>query len=1122
MKKNERVGYSYTSASLFKCLLMLKMVVLLICSFSLQSIANNGFGQDKITLKLENVSLKKVFKAIEKQSSFRFVYSDDAVPVNQKISINVQSEMVSEVMKKLLVKTALTFKLLSQNLIVISNTGTEVSAFTVNGKVVNAKNEPMANVSVQEKGTNNGTVTNEDGAYTINVTSENATLVFSYVGFVSEEVAVAGRSNIGVTLNEDTRELNQVVVVGYGTQRRSDVTGSVSSVPKSRLSQIPVTNILHAIEGSVAGVNITQNSAVPGRTATVQVRGLNSISANNSPLIVVDGLPLSQDASTNDINPNDISSIEILKDASAVAIYGVRGSNGVILITTKRGNSSKPAIRLSTYGGPQELAHILEPSSPEAYVQKWADYKQQTNRTDTTILANLFERNNYYSGRGPIDWLDLVKQKGFIQDHNLSISGGTKDVRYYVSGGYMKEKGVVRGYQYRRASVRSNLDINVTDYLTVGTSLFYANNNSDGGRANFFYGAHASPYGSLYKADGSYEIFYMSPEQLYVNPLIGLNATRIDRSQNFNGNGYAEVKLGGVLQGLKFRINGGYFLIPVRRGSYTGRNANDNAGTATTFNSESKNWIVENILSYTKDWKKHHIDFTGLYSAQQKDYYASQQNGSGFFNDLLTFYNIGASTVSAGTIFSDQRGTFTGTYRDVKNTLSQMGRINYSYNSKYLLTVTARRDGSSNFGANTTKYGVFPSVALGWNIHNEDFMQNVGFVSNLKLRGSYGKTGNEAIAINGTQTTANTVRYPFNGVSTVGVLANYLGNRDLHWETTKGLNVGVDFSLLNNRIFGTIDAYRTKTEDLLLRRRIPNISGYTEILDNLGKTQNKGIEITLNTVNIKSGDFRWETNLNFASFKNKIISIYGNRDSLGNETNDIGNGWFIGQPVRAIFDYKMVGVWQVGENPAGWDATAKPGYLKFADLSGPTGKPDGKIDDNDKVIQGSPLPKWTGGITNTFHYKNWHLNVFIQTVQGVLRNNVNLNYADEAWRLNMPKEIGYWTATNKSQTRPSLDENARAAARGYGYPSDGSYTRIKDVTLSYTMPGSLLDRLKIGELTVYVSGRNLHTFTDWIGWDPEFDYSFRGSGDWTNNYPLNRTIVLGANITLRQSTKPVK
>lgn len=1120
MKKN---GCSalLCATPVLKCLLLMKMTVLLICLFSMSSMAYNGFAQEKITLKLANASLRTAFKIIERQTYFRFVYNEEILPGDQNININVQSEPVSNVMQKLLDKTSLTFRIVGSDLIVISTEQKMAveertpPAFEVTGRVADARNNPLPNVTVQEKGTSNGTSTKEGGTFSLKVSSESAVLVVSSVGFTQQEVPVNGRHTIDIVLQDNVADLNQVIVVGYGTQKRSDVTGSVASVPKSRLSDIPVTNILHAMEGSVAGVGITQNSAVPGRAATVQIRGINSITANNSPLIVVDGLPLSQDASTNDINPNDIASIEILKDASAVAIYGVRGSNGVILITTKRGGSGKAVVRFNTYAGIEKLGHVLEPSSPEAYVQKWADYKKQTGKSsDTTILPNVFERNNYYAGAAPVDWLDLVTQTGLMQDHNLSVSGGTKDVKYYISGEYMKQKGVIKGYQYQRASVRSNLDINVTDYLSVGTSLFYANNNYDGGRANFFFGPKMSPYGSVYKANGDYEIFPMYAEQLYVSPLIGLTSDRTDRSQNFNGNGYAELKFGGALKGLKFRLNGGYSLIPVRKATYDGRANNNNTGSATTLYSESKNWIIENVLSYAKDWDKHHLDFTGLYSAQQKDYFAMAENASGFFNDQLGFYNIGGgSSVSPGTIFTNDRGTFTGTYRDVKTNLSQMGRINYSYDSRYLFTVTARRDGSSVFGANTDKYGLFPSVAVGWNISNESFLQPVTFIDNMKLRASYGKTGNEAININGTITSANTVRYPFNGNSTIGTLANYLGNPDLHWETTKGLNLGLDFSVLKNRISGTIDFYRTQTKDLLLKRNIPNVSGYTFILDNVGKTQNTGIEITLTTQNIKTEDFRWESNINFSSYKNKIVDIYGDGK------DDITNKWFIGHPVKVIYDYKMVGVWQEGENNANWDASAKPGYLKFADLSGPDGKPDGKIDDKDMVIQGSPLPDWTGGITNTFHYKNFHLNIFIQTVQGVLRNNTDLYYADEAWRLNLPKEIGYWTAENKSQTRPSLDPNARAAARGYAYPADGSFTRIKDVTLSYTMPQTLLDKLKLGGLTVYLSGRNLYTFTNWVGWDPEFDFLFRGStsstDDWTNNYPINRTIVLGANITLR-------
>lgn len=1091
MKKTERGGY-YTSASFFKCLLMLKMIVLLVC-FSVQSMANNGFGQEKITLNLDKVPLKKVFKAIEKQTSFRFVYSDDAVPVNQKISISVQSEMVNEVMKRLLQNTALSFKLLNQNLIVISNNISVIAAFTVSGKVVNAQGEPLANVSVQEKGTNNGTVTGEDGIYTINVTNENATLVFSYVGFISEEITVTGRSSINVSLSENMKELNQVVVVGYGTQRRSDVTGSVASVPKTRLSQLPVTNVLHAIEGSVAGVNITQTSSVPGSSAAVLIRGQNTITAGTGPFIVVDGVPFSKTGGlTNDINPNDIASIEILKDASATAIYGVNGANGVILITTKRGTTGKPIIRYNAYAGFDNIAHMLDPLSPQDYVKKYADWFKQVNPTQTqvNVLPNNFEVANFNAGK-TVDWIEEATQQGIIQDHNLSISGGTKEVKYYLSGDLLKQKGAVKGYQYQRVSLRSNLDVNVTDYLTMGTTFSFANNNYDGGRANFYLAAAMSPYGTQYTPAGAYEIYPMSPELLYQNPLLGLNVDRTDRSSNLIGNGYAEVKFSGALRGLKYRLNGGYTYVNTRFGSYTGRTAgNTVGGTANTSSSQTNNWVVENILSYTKDWGLHHIDFTGLYSSQQRNYFTSGANSTGFINDELSFNRLEAGSTQTGT-----------SYRDKYSLASQMGRINYSYNSRYLLTVTARRDGSSVMGANTDKYGVFPSVALGWNIANEKFMANAGRVNALKLRTSYGKAGNEAINVYQTITTEGTVRFPFGGATTIGVLASNLGNASLHWESSKTFNAGVDFGILKNRISGSVDFYSTETEGLLLRRNLPVITGYSFVLDNLGVTRNKGFEINLITENISGKDFRWESNIVFATNKNRIVDLYGDRK------DDLGNRWFIGQPIGVIYDYTMVGVWQVGESTTGWDASAKPGDLKFADLN-----KDGKITPEDRSVLGQTAPKWTGGLTNTFHYKNLHLNIFIQTFQGALKNNVTLTYADEAGRMNIPAETGYWTAENKSNTRPSL---AYSNSKGYGYPSDNSYTRIKDVTLSYVFDKKLLDKLRLGSLTLYASGRNLYTFTDWIGWDPEHNYSFRGSGDWTNNYPITRSIVFGANITLR-------
>jgi TonB-linked SusC/RagA family outer membrane protein len=1091
---------------MLKTIRIMKLVIVLLVATCLQVSAKNAYTQ-RVTLKENHISLQKVFNQIRKQTNVNFFYADEVLKNAKKISINVYDRSISDVLDLCFKNQDLSYTI-NENTIVIKKKEPEadltipvINAIDLKGRVTDEKGKPLADATILIKGTTIGTKSDADGSFTINVAAD-ATLIVSFVGYETKETKVNNRTNITIQLTPSSTLNDQIVVVGYGTQKRSDITGAVASVPKSRLAEVPVTNILHAIEGSVAGLTVTQNSSVPGSSASVLIRGQNSINANSGPLIVVDGIPFSTTGGvTNDINPNDVASIEVLKDASAVAIYGTRGSQGVILITTKRGTSGKPVIRYNAYAGPEDIAHILEPRNAAEYLQKYADYWSQTQTSPLpSPVPNYSELVNYNAGK-TTDWIKQTAQTGLISDNNLSISGGTPDVRYYVSGEYLKEKGVVKGYQYHRASLRSNIDVNITNYLTAGTSLFFAANNYDGGRANLLNATAMSPYGQVYDANGNYAIYPMYPELLYTNPLLGLYTDQLNRSKDLNGNVYAEVKLGGILQGLKYRINASYSYVPARTASYTGRDANNTIGSAALSNTENNTWVVENILSYNKDWAKNHIDFTGLYSSQQNDYFASGIAASGFVNDQLSYSNLGAgATVSAGSL--PNSAPTNGSYQYQSNLVSQMGRINYSYNSRYLLTVTARRDGYSAFGANTDKFGLFPSVALGWNISNEHFMQPVNFVNNLKLRLSYGKTGNQAIGVNQTATLDNSVRYPFEGISTIGVVASTLGNANLHWESTEGFNAGIDFSVIKNRITGSIDVYHTRTSDILLKRNLPTITGYNSVWDNLGITANKGIEVTLNTKNINGRNFKWESLIAFSANQNKIVDLYGDKKS------DIGNRWFIDHPISVIYDYKLLGVWQTGEDASKVDPGAKPGDLKFADING-----DGKITpDKDKVILGQTAPKWIGSFTNTFNYKNWHLNIFIQTAQGMLKNNPDLNYVDESGRRNTPEEIGYWTPTNKNNTRPAL---SYTNTRGYGYPSDASYTRIKDVTLSYIFSGNILDKIKLGSLTLYVSGRNLYTFTKWIGWDPENDYSMRGSGNWTNNYPVVRSVVFGANISLR-------
>ena len=1018
-------------------------------------------------------------------------------------SVLMLSSSVNAATEKLVKKTKVNNIEVNSILKGKSSLASQVKDVLVKGTVKGESGEALAGATVAVKGANLRTTTDVNGEFKINV-PDGATLVITYLGYTAQEISVGNKSVINVTLLPDDQKflMNQVVIVGYGTQKRSDITGSVTSVPKERLSQLPVTNVLHAMEGAVAGLRVTQTSSVPGSSAGVLIRGVNSINANTAPLTVIDGVPFSNlGGSMNDINPNDIESIEILKDASAVAVYGTRGSSGVILITTKRGKTGEPTIRYSAYGGPEFQNKTLTPLNAEEYVQKYVDFLKQNNQTPTaTPVPNQYEIENYKLGK-TVNWIDEISQQGVIQDHNVSISGGSDKIKYFVSGAYQKQKGVLKGYQYHRTSVRSNLDAKVTDWLTAGTSLFFANNNTDGGTVSYTAAMQMSPYGREYEANGKYTIFPMFSETNFRNPLLGLNRDVLNRDKNLNGIFYVEAKPK-FIPGLKYRMNANYAFLPSRTNTYSGVDAGDTfSGTAAISNTETESWIVENILTYDKNWGDHHFDVTALYSAQEKQYRTNGATGRTFINDDLSFNNIGAAAVLTGNSFYSREAL-----------ISQMGRLNYSYKSKYLLTATARRDGYSAFGSGTSKYGVFPSVAVGWNISNEDFLKNVKQINNIKLRGSYGTSGNQAVGVYQTITTQGVTKYIYNGVTAVGLvssslLANgVLGNINLNWESTTGTNLAIDFSLFNNRVSGTVEAYQTRTKDVLLSRRLPNITGYSSIFDNLGSVKNKGIEVTLSTINIKKSDFTWSSNLNFSVNRNKIASLYGdNKD-------DIGNKWFIGKPLYAIYDYQLAGIWQVGEDASTVDPGAVPGSLKFVDVNG-----DKKITEADKVYQGTSLPKWTGGITNSFKYKQFSLSVFVQTSQGSKINNPTLNLQNYGGRVNIPKEVSYWTADNRNNTQPSL---TFTNPRLYAYPVKQNYTRIKDITFSYAFAEKMLNKLKLGSLTAFVSGRNIYTFTNWVGLDPEL--SVNGSQAGTANaplsygiYPLVSSYVFGLNVTLR-------
>lgn len=984
-----------------------------------------------------------------------------------------------------------------------AGSGTALQEKSVTGQVLSSSGESLPGVTILVKGTTQGTISDVDGNFSISDVRSEDILVFSFIGMKEKEVLVGDQTNIEITMEDAVIGVDEIVVVGYGTQKKSDVTGSVSSVSEERLAKIPVSNVMQAVQGAVSGVNISQASSIPGESPSILVRGGGSLTASTSPYVVVDGIPISKmDGSINDINPNDIKSIEILKDASATAIYGMNGANGVILITTKRGKSSAPTIRYSGYYGVEEFAHIPEMVSPEELLNRYAE----GNRINGSPLYDAPVKYEYevenYANNHIIDWIDAVSQTGVQQNHNVSISGGTENMNYYISGDILDQQGVVKGYNYKRYSLRTNIDAQVTDYLKIGTNSSIVHHNRDGGRANLLNAEAMSPYGRMFEEDGSYTIYPMFGETLWANPLLPTTTNPERRQYNVNLNGYAFVTFGDMwkpLTGLTYRLNAGFSYIPRRTSSYTGASVNDQLGTAEIYHAETQAYTIENILRYDRDIDKHHFDVTAVYAAQERNYNNNWAQARDFVNDELDWNRMQAGASSSVSSYADRYAS-----------VSQMGRLNYVYDSRYLFTFTVRRDGSSVF-SDDLKYGTFPSVALGWNMRHENFMANAENITNLKLRLSYGKSGNEAVGVYRTFTTMADRQIALGGITNIAMVTDRLGNSDLSWETKESFNAGLDFGFFDNRINGSVDVYTATNSDLLLARKLPIASGFSSVTSNIGKTSTKGLELTLNTVNISTTDFKWNSSVVFSTNKTEIVELYGDGQ------DDLGSGWFIGEPIGVIRDYTKLGIWQEDEIANGdhldWDPVAKPGDVKLADISGPDGVPDGVINDDDRSILGQRAPKWTGGLTNTFSYKNFTLNVFIQTTQGAMRTNAHIGMAsDEIERRNSFAEIGYWTPENQSNQWRSLNKNSNP--HGYGFPVKNNFTRIKDITLNYDFPSHLTNKIGVDALSMYLSGRNLYTFTDWIGWDPEERSIGRGSNNWEINYPSVRTIVFGINLTL--------
>ncbi|MGV3639996.1 MAG: SusC/RagA family TonB-linked outer membrane protein [Adhaeribacter sp.] len=942
----------------------------------------------------------------------------------------------------------------------------QVVNWQITGKVVSSAGEALPGVTVLLKGTTNGTATDVDGSYSLSVPEQAGTLIFSFIGYTPLEKGFSGPGAVNVTLAVDAKSLEEVVVVGYGTQQKSQVTGAISSISAKEISELPITSAQQALQGRAAGVEVLSAGNRPGQGVSVRIRGRRSFNAGNDPLYVVDGIPLSGDI--GDINPNDIQSMEVLKDASSTAIYGSRGANGVVIITTKRGTPGKTTVSYDGYYGitkPTALYDVMNGA-------EFAEYKRESRRAigkyddsnpeaaDRTVFEAV-ELESLAQGRDT-DYQDYISRTGAIQSHQVGISGGSEKTRFNVSMNHFYDKGITIGQDFTRDNLRINLDQTVNDRFKFGVSMLGSLSKQNWGGDPWGVTLRENPLGVPYDAEGKL-LFRNTSDGAQTNPLLEVVPKAIvdeNRRTRILASLYLDYT---ILPGLSYRMNFGPDYSVRRNGLFQARltNARSN-GTpfARNENNHSFSYTVENILNYTKRFKDvHDLNITGLFSVQKERREFYQIRVSGLPYEYQMFYKLSSAPTIEG-VDSDlnERGL-----------LSYMGRINYGFRDKYMLTLTTRIDGSSKFSGETSlfgstkKYGVFPSVALAWRLSEEDFIKGISFIDNLKLRASYGQTGNEGIGAYATQGALSRTTYAFGNSGAFGYRPSALVNEDLRWETTASTNIGLDYGFLDNRLSGSLEVYRQNTYDLLMPRNIPWTSGYGEVLQNIGESRNTGIEFTLSTVNVDMGGegFKWSTDFNLNSNKEEIMKIY-------KPTDDIGSLYFYGQPLTVYYDYEKLGIWQTSEADQALRYTQKPGEIKVKDQNN-----DGLINAQDRVILGSDIPDWSGGMTNRFSYKGLDLSFFIFTRQGgMIRSDLYTAMNNLAGRYNN-LNVDYWTPNNPTNAFPRPNQNQEFPLYNTTMSYfNGSFTKVRNITLGYNIPAALTEKVKLSSLRVYASAQN--------------------------------------------------
>lgn len=994
------------------------------------------------------------------------------------------------------------------------------------GKVVDENNISIIGANIIETGTSNGTITDIDGNFTLSVAND-AVVQISYIGYLDQEIKTEGSTHLNIILKEDTKALDEVIVVGYGTMKKSDLTGAVSSVKTSDIQQTPMTSIDQGLVGRASGVQVTQTSGMPGAVASIVIRGSSSLQGGNEPLYVIDGFPIysgegfgqtggkTQISGLSSINPSDIESIEILKDAAATAIYGARAANGVVLITTKSGKQGQDIISLEVNYGIQQVINKIDLLNAQEYAVLVNE--AYTNDGLTPWYNEQRMAEIALMGNGT-DWQDLVFRDAPTQNYLLNFSGGDEKTTYSISGNYLNQEGVIINSDFERFSLRVNLDRKIKNNFKVGTHINASHtitnavatdtgNNSTG----VVNGAlKMNPIQTVYENEETKEYTQANvPGVIIANPYATAKEQLFNNGQSrLLGDIYIEWEF---LPNLVFRTSAGTDVVFFKGNRYTPSTiyqANGLARGDINVN-RSINWLNENTLTWTKLLDDHSFNILGGFTLQQNNSEGVSASSSGFVNDVLLYNNLGS-----GSVYNSP-----GSSATQWNLMSYLSRINYSYRDRYLFSVNARVDGSSRFGENN-KYGFFPSASAGWRISEESFMEPLkSFVSNLKLRTSYGFTGNTEIGLYGSLPTLGSVDWIIGNQLVTGFFPNKIPNPDLKWERTGQFDLGVDIGLINNRIRITSDIYRKKTTDLLYNVAIPSTSGFNSMLKNIGSVENKGLELSIESDNFIN-EFSWNTNFNISFNRNKVLELGGEpyKEIEGGDLLKTGSirRLIVGEPIGIFYGYKFDGIFQSEEEVQKLTAQPSPlgvGYRRYKDLDG-----DGSVDSsNDRMILGDSNPDFFGGLTNIFFFKGFELNTFFQYSYGGKIFNYNaIELETPTGGTNVYKELlNRWTPTNPSQIYPKATTN-RAALVSDRWVEDGSYIKLKTVSLSYSFPK--LQSNFFRSMRLYVTGQNLFTWTNYRGYDPEVSY--RGSstlqgGEDFGGYPQARTFMMGIQLNIK-------